>query len=73
MSHGQQLLEIQMCGESKEFLARIACAESCDSITAALVLSRQHEQCSLPVLMSAAPDLRLRLKTTVCHKLRDLL
>lgn len=73
MSHGQQLLEIQMCNESKEFLARIACTESRGSITRALVLSRQHEQCSLPVLMSAAPDLRLGLKTIVCHKLRDLL
>lgn len=43
MSHGRQLLEIQMYNESKEFLARIACAESCDFITVALVLSRQHE------------------------------
>lgn len=43
MSHGQQLLEIQMCNESKEFLARIACTESRGSITTALVLSRQLE------------------------------
>lgn len=64
MSNGQPSLVIQMHSGSKVFLARIACPELYDFITAAL---------ALPVLVSAAPGPLLRLKTIAYHELWCLL